>query len=133
MNKRFRFRDFSRNQKLTFTSTAVGTALSSMDLLFLSFAMTFIIAEFHINNAAGGLMLTISDSAKFIGGIIFGLLADTYSRVKVFTYTLALIALATVAMFFAKDMTVIYICRFLVGLGAGGEGGVGDHLACRKL
>ncbi len=42
------------NQKWTIASTSAGFALENMDVLFLSFALSSIIAELHISGAQAG-------------------------------------------------------------------------------
>ncbi len=44
----------SKNQKWTIASTSAGFALENMDVLFLSFALSSIIADLHINGAQAG-------------------------------------------------------------------------------
>ena len=45
----------TRNQKWTIASTAAGFSLENMDIMFLSFALTPIIASLHISQGAAGL------------------------------------------------------------------------------
>ncbi|PLT29779.1 MFS transporter [Peribacillus deserti] len=99
-----------------------------MDIMFLSFAMSMIIAEFHIDLAAGGLISSITNIGMLLGGIIFGVLADKFGRVKVFTYTVLLFAVGTALTGLAANIEQVYIFRFIAGLGAGGEYGIGMAL-----
>jgi MFS family permease len=96
-----------------------------MDIMFLSFALSSIIAELHISGTQAGLISTITNIGMLLGGIFFGILADRIGRIKTFTYTIFIFAIATGAMYFANDLTSIYICRFLAGIGGGGEYGIG--------
>lgn len=63
------------NQKWTIASTSAGFALENMDVLFLSFALSSIIADLHINGAAAGLISSITNLGMLAGGILFGLIA----------------------------------------------------------
>nr|WP_323655721.1 MFS transporter [Lysinibacillus xylanilyticus] len=99
-----------------------------MDIMFISFAMTMIIAEFNIDFATGGLISSVTNIGMLLGGIIFGVLADKYGRVKVFTYTVLLFAIGTALTGLATNIEQIYIYRFIAGLGAGGEYGIGMAL-----
>ena len=56
-----------------------------------------------------------------IGALIFGQLTDRYGRKKLFMATLALYIAATVATAFAFDPLYFFVCRFLTGMGIGGE------------
>jgi len=82
-------------QNKTVVASVAGLTLEGMDIMFISFAMSMIIAEFHINLATGGLISSITNIGMLAGGIIFGVLADKFGRVKVFTYSILLFAIGT--------------------------------------
>ncbi|MGE7999017.1 MFS transporter [Lysinibacillus sp. NPDC093190] len=114
--------------KKTVVASVAGLTLEGMDIMFISFAMTMIISEFNIDFATGGLISSVTNIGMLLGGIIFGVLADKYGRVKVFTYTVLLFALGTALTGLATNIEQIYIYRFIAGLGAGGEYGIGMAL-----
>lgn len=109
-------------------ASVAGLTLEGMDIMFISFAMTMIISEFNIDLATGGLISSITNIGMLLGGIIFGILADKYGRVKVFTYTVLLFAIGTAFTGLATNIEQVYIYRFIAGLGAGGEYGIGMAL-----
>lgn len=114
--------------KKTVVASVAGLTLEGMDIMFISFAMTMIIAEFNIDLATGGLISSITNIGMLLGGIIFGVLADKYGRVKVFTYTIILFAIGTALTGVATSIEQVYVYRFIAGLGAGGEYGIGMAL-----
>ena len=116
---------FSGYQKKVIASTAAGFGLENMDVMFLSFTLSSMIVDLNISGAAAGLISSITNLGMLIGGLFFGILADKYGRVKVFTYTIWIFAIATALMFFAKNVYWVYALRFLAGIGAGGEYGSG--------
>ncbi|GAA3177230.1 MFS transporter [Fructilactobacillus sanfranciscensis] len=118
----------TRNQKLVLTSSSLGFGLENMDVLFLSFTMSSIIASLHVSAGAAGLIGTITNWGMLLGGVLFGMLGDRFGRVKTFTYTIFVFALATALMSIANNITSIYIFRFIAGIGAGGEYGLGIAL-----
>ncbi|QIC47380.1 MFS transporter [Lysinibacillus sphaericus] len=115
-------------RKKTVVASVAGLTLEGMDIMFISFAMTMIIAEFNIDLATGGLISSITNIGMLLGGIIFGVLADKYGRVKVFTYTIILFAIGTALTGVATNIEQVYVYRFIAGLGAGGEYGIGMAL-----
>ena len=115
-------------QKKTVVASVAGLTLEGMDIMFISFAMSMIIAEFHLDMATGGLISSITNLGMLFGGIIFGILADKFGRVKVFTYTVLLFAIGTALTGLATNVEQVYIFRFIAGLGAGGEYGIGMTL-----
>lgn len=123
----------TKNQKWVMVSTAAGFSLENMDIMFLSFTLAPIIAELHISSAAAGWIGSITNLGMLAGGAIFGLVGDRIGRVKTFTYTIFIFAFATAAMFFAHTLPMIYTMRFLAGIGAGGEYGVGIALIAENF
>ncbi|HEY4600725.1 MAG TPA: MFS transporter, partial [Cerasibacillus sp.] len=115
-------------QKKTVVASTAGLTLEGMDIMFVSFAMSMIVAEFQIDFAAGGLISSVTNIGMLIGGILFGILADRYGRVRIFTYTIFLFAIGTALTGLATNMEQVYIFRFIAGLGAGGEYGIGMAL-----
>ncbi len=115
-------------RKKTVVASVAGLTLEGMDIMFISFAMTMIIAEFNIDLATGGLISSITNVGMLLGGIVFGVLADKYGRVKVFTYTVILFAIGTALTGLATSIEQVYLFRFIAGIGAGGEYGIGMAL-----
>lgn len=121
------------NQKWVLASMSSGFLLENMDVMFLSFSLSEIIAQMHISSAAGGWIGTFTNLGMFFGGALFGLLGDRIGRVKTFSYTIFLFAIATGLTYFAHNITVLYALRFLAGIGAGGEYGVGIALIAENF
>lgn len=123
----------STNQKWVLASMSSGFLLENMDVMFLSFSLSEIIAQMHISSAAGGWIGTFTNLGMFFGGALFGLLGDRIGRVKTFSYTIFLFAIATGLTYFAHNITALYALRFLAGVGAGGEYGVGIALIAENF
>ncbi|MEK5391388.1 MFS transporter [Margalitia sp. FSL K6-0131] len=112
----------------TVVASVAGLTLEGMDIMFISFAMSLIVANFHISLATGGLISSITNIGMLVGGTIFGILADKFGRVKIFTYTIFLFAIGTALTGLAANIEQVYVFRFIAGLGAGGEYGIGMAL-----
>lgn len=115
---------YTKNQKWVLASSCLGFTLEQMDILFLSFAMSSIIADFSLSSGAAGFIATCTNLGMFFGGIIFGYLGDRLGRVKVFNYTVLIFAVGTALMSIASNIYMVYAFRFVSGIGAGGEYGV---------
>ena len=63
-----------------------------------------------------------------VGGMLFGILADKFGRVRIFTYTIFSICYWTALTGFATNIEQVYVFRFIAGIGAGGEYGIGMAL-----
>lgn len=118
----------TKYQKKVLFSTSAGIALENMDIMFLAFSLSSIITTFGISSTLAGFISTITNLGMLVGGIFFGLMADRFGRVKVFSYTVLLFSIASVLMYFASNIYLVYLFRFIAGIGAGGEYG-----ACMAL
>ncbi|WP_093626791.1 MFS transporter [Limosilactobacillus gorillae] len=125
--------EMTTNEKWVLASTAAGFSLENMDIMMLSFALAPIITTLHISSAAAGWIGSITNLGMLAGGAVFGLVGDRIGRVKTFSYTIFIFAFATAAMFFAHSLPMIYLLRFLAGIGAGGEYGVGIALIAENF
>ena len=63
----------TKAQKWVLASTSIGQMLESMDISFISFAMSSIIIGLHISTAAAGMLSTVTTFGSWLGGILFGL------------------------------------------------------------
>jgi MFS family permease len=115
-------------RKKTVVASVAGLTLEGMDIMFISFAMSMIISEFNIDLATGGVISSITNIGMLVGGVLFGILADKFGRVKIFTYTIFLFAIGTALTGLASNIDQVYLFRFIAGLGAGGEYGIGMAL-----
>ncbi len=115
-------------QRKVLLSTSAGIALENMDIMFLAFSLSSMITSFHISGTQAGFISTITNLGMLIGGIFFGIIADKYGRVKVFSQTVLLFSIASLLMYFASNIYLVYLFRFIAGVGAGGEYG-----ACMSL
>lgn len=122
------WKNYMNYQRKTVVASMAGLTLEGMDIMFISFAMSMIVAEFHIDLATGGFISSITNIGMLIGGVLFGILADKFGRVRIFTYTVFLFAIGTALTGFAANIEQIYLFRFIAGIGAGGEYGIGMAL-----
>lgn len=112
----------------TLWASTVGYAMDGLDMMILAFTMPLIIAYFGINAAQAGSISTITLLGSVIGGIVFGVLADKYGRVRVFTWTILIFSLFTGLCAISPNLETLGVFRFLAGLGLGGEFGIGMTL-----
>lgn len=118
----------TKYQRKVLLATSSGIALENMDIMFLAFSLSSMIATFHISGTQAGMIATITNLGMLVGGIFFGLMADKYGRVKVFSQTVILFSIASLLMYFSSTIYLVYLFRFIAGIGAGGEYG-----ACMSL
>lgn len=110
-------------------SSAVGHALDGLDLMILGFAMSGIMSSFNIDKTTAGTLTTITLAGAFLGGLVFGRMADKYGRIRVLTYSVVFFGLFTLFSAFAPNFAFMAACRFLAGVSIGAEFGIGMAIA----
>lgn len=106
----------------------LGWTLDAGDWMMLALALPMIGMEFSVSLTGQGLLGTSTLLGAIFGGVIIGLLADRFGRVHVLMITMVFYAIFTAACGFAQNYTQLLVIRFLVGVGLGGEWGVGATL-----
>jgi MFS family permease len=74
-----------------------------------------------LSDAQVGFAASLYVLGACLGAIGFGYLTDRFGRKKLFLFTLALYLAATVATALSMNAGWFYACRFLTGMGIGGE------------
>jgi MFS family permease len=75
----------------------------------------------HMSSSEVGLAGTVYLLGQVAGALIFGRLTDSLGRKKMFTLTLVVYLLGAAASGLAPTMWVFMVCRFISGMGIGGE------------
>ena len=109
-------------------ASAVGYAMDGFDLLILGFMLRAISADLHLTPPQAGSLVTWTLVGAVAGGILFGMLADYYGRVRVLTWTILLFAVFTGLCALAQGYWDLLMYRTIAGLGLGGEFGIGMAL-----
>lgn len=109
----------------TLVGSILGYAADGLDMLLLSFVLVFVIKEFGLTPGQAGNLTLYTTIGTLVGSYLFGFLADMYGRIRIFSITILLYSVATALIYFATDYSHLAILRFLVGMGVGGEFGIG--------
>lgn len=112
----------------TLIGAVLGYAADGMDMFLLSFVLIYIIREFGLTPAEAGNLTLATTIGTWAGSYIFGLMADSFGRIKILSLTIFIYSLATGAIYFVSDYYTLLILRVLIGLGIGGEFGIGMAL-----
>ena len=109
----------------TLLGSVLGYAAEGFDMLLLSFVLVFILKDFNLTEVQGGNLVLATTIGMLVGSYLFGFLADLFGRIKVLAATILLFSVATAFIYFSTDYWHLLILRFLVGMGVGGEFGIG--------
>lgn len=115
-------------QKKTLFASTVGYALDGMDMMLLGVCFSLIAVTFNLTTVELGTLTSVTLLGAVLGGIVFGVLADKYGRVKVFSWTIIIFSFFTGLCAIAPNYESFLAFRFLSGLGLGGEFGIGMTL-----
>jgi MFS family permease len=74
-----------------------------------------------LNPSTLGSAAAIYVAGACLGALVFGQLTDRFGRKRLFTLTLAVYIAATVATAFSFSPWYFFLCRFVTGMGIGGE------------
>jgi benzoate transport len=109
--------------RVQIVAVALATALNALDgfdILSISFAAPGIAADWHVDRAALGIVLSMELVGMGIGSLILGRVADRIGRRPVILVCLALMALGMVLSSTAASVGALSAYRLLTGLGIGG-------------
>jgi MFS family permease len=109
-------------------ASAVGYGMDGFDFLILGFMMSAIARDLGLGAAAGASLATFTLIGAVIGGLVFGMLADVYGRVRVLSLTILIFAAFTGLSALAQGYWDLVAYRTIAGLGLGGEFGIGMAL-----
>ncbi|MBT1164412.1 MFS transporter [Bifidobacterium felsineum] len=91
--------------------------------------MSGIMASFNIDKTTASTLTTITLAGAFLGGLVFGRMADKYGRIRVLTYSVVFFGVFTLFSAFAPNFFLMALFRFLAGVGIGAEFGIGMAIA----
>ncbi|MDO4669931.1 MAG: MFS transporter [Aerococcus sp.] len=114
----------ANNKQKAVIASIIASGTDDLNVMFLSFSMSSIIQTFHLSGVQGGAIATLTNLGMLVGGVIFGMLGDRHNKMTILKWTLLIFCLASGGIAFASNITMIYLLRFLAGIGVGGEYGI---------
>src|SRR5437879_1380463 len=111
----------------------LGWTLDAFDFFLVVMALTAIAADFHKTDTDIAFAITLTLAFRPVGAFIFGLLADRYGRRLPLIIDLIFFSVVEVLSGLAPNYITFLVLRALLGLGMGGEWGVGASLAMEKV
>src|SRR5882762_6624736 len=109
--------------------SVVGFSMDGFDMLILGFMLPTISAALALTSTQAGSLVTWTMLGAVAGGLIFGTLSDHFGRITVLTWTILIFATFTGLCALARGYWDLVAYRAVVGVGLGGEFGIGMALA----
>ncbi|WP_322054497.1 MFS transporter [Paraburkholderia bannensis] len=98
-----------------------ATFFDAFDALSLAFALPVLVGLWHLSPMEIGVLIAAGYLGQFIGALTFGWVAERFGRVPSATTTVAVMSLMGIACAFAGNFQLLFLARFLQGIGVGGE------------
>jgi len=117
-----------REARRALVAASFGWMLDSFDVMLYALVLASLILDLGISKQSAGVLGSITLLAAAAGGLIFGLIADRYGRVRALISSVLIYAIFTAACGFAQNIVQLAIFRILLGLGMGGEWASGAAL-----
>ncbi|MBO0873188.1 MAG: MFS transporter [Pseudonocardia sp.] len=111
-----------------FAASALGWALDGFDFTMFAFALPAILTSLGISVAVGGTVTTLALMASALGGVVGGVLADRFGRVRVLIWVIFAFALFTGLTATAQNLAQLTLWHTLEGFAFGAEWPVGAAL-----
>ena len=119
----------ARLERLPYSSwhiqvTAVlGVAIffDSFDSLAIAYVLPVLIRDWHIAPGQIGILISSANFGQALGALTFGWIAERIGRVSTARIAIAIFAVMSLACAFTTNTEELMVCRFLQGIGLGGE------------
>jgi MFS family permease len=102
--------------------------LDGMDIMLYAMVLAHLMRYFMMSTATAGLMGSLTLLASALGGVLFGLIADRFGRVKALMGSILIYSIFTGACGISREVWQLAVFRVLLGLGMGGEWATGAAL-----
>jgi MFS transporter, putative metabolite:H+ symporter len=99
----------------------VAIFFDGFDALSTAYVLPVLIREWHIAPQSIGGLISIANLGQALGALFFGWLAERIGRVPTARITIALYAVMSLACAFTSNYQELFWCRFIEGIGLGGE------------
>jgi putative MFS transporter len=98
-----------------------ATFFDAYTVLAIAFAMPVLVREWKLSPSDVGMILSFGYLGQLLGAVVFGWLAERIGRVRVLWLTITLFVSMDIACLFATGAVSMMLCRFVQGIGTGGE------------
>ncbi|TAL55465.1 MAG: MFS transporter [Pandoraea sp.] len=98
-----------------------ATFFDAFDALSLAFAMPVLVGLWHLSAKEIGVLIAAGYLGQLIGALVFGWCAEHFGRVRSAAVAVGLMSVMGVACAFTGNFHMLFLARFVQGIGVGGE------------
>lgn len=126
-------RELSTTERRTLRGCFAGWALDGLDTQMFSLVIPALLTTWGIGKGQAGLIGGATLVAGALGGLLAGMIADRYGRVRALQITVCWFSLFTFLSAFAQNFEQLLVLKALQGLGFGGEWTAGAVLLAETV
>ncbi|WP_010687372.1 MFS transporter [Methylobacterium mesophilicum] len=115
-------------QRRIFAVIASAWLVDQIDVALLTFLLGSIVVAFGLSPTEAGQLAAMTFAGQLVGNILAGTASDRFGRKAVFQVTMVVWGLASLAAAASWSLPVLMACRFLIGVGVGGEAPVAQAM-----
>ena len=115
-------------QRKIFAIIASAWLVDQVDVALLTFLLGSIVVAFGLTPTEAGQLAAMTFAGQLVGNMIAGTASDRFGRKAVFQVTMVVWGLASLAAAAAWSLPALMVCRFLIGVGVGGEAPVAQAM-----
>jgi putative MFS transporter len=98
-----------------------ATLFDAFDALSLAFVLPVLAGLWHLSAGQIGMLIAAGYLGQVVGALVFGWLAERIGRVPSATITVGVMSVMSVACALTGSLHMLFLMRFLQGIGVGGE------------
>src|SRR5271156_4297971 len=115
-------------QRRTLLAASLGWMLDAFDAMLYALVLTYVMRALGMSKATSGFLQTLTLLASGIGGVFFGFLADRIGRKRALMFSILTYSICSFLSGLSTTVAMLAGCRFILGLGMGGEWNTGATL-----
>jgi MFS family permease len=115
------YRTITRDQWRVLAAAKFGWMLDAMDFMLYAMAIGQLRTYFALDDAAAGMLGTVTLIMSGVGGLTWGYVADRFGRTRALMGTITLFSLASLGAATSQSVLQLLFWRAVLGIGMGGE------------
>jgi MFS family permease len=128
----FRWAELSPQQRNSLLAAGLSWLFSGFAVMLYSALLPQLMPALSMNKSTAGMLNALMLVATGLGSFVFGSIADRHGRKRALIYSILTFTIFTFLSGFSTSVATLAICRFLIGLGMGGEWTSGTALVAES-